>query len=363
MTDEERLALEAAEGAANIDGTQHQDGTPGQDSTPPAADATPAAPIVNDDPLRGQKLTINGQEVDASEYLRSRLVQVADDERRRQYELEQKRLARKRLGEEIGEFSAVIGDMIKASNGALVTPRDFRQMYNSLDARQQQLFDREMARRDALKLREEDAKRRAEEREKDRNWQLFLLEQKRKDAAQARAAAEAEAQKNREHQERMNRMRIANYYGAQRKPEDDYFINFGNGETKDYKNNTKEGRNVYAAIYQYLHKQGIIPDLEDKDGNVVPVKDQKTADFLVRQYLDYAMQYPEIKSAIYKIVMGKDKDFRDPLTRSIDQYGQQHRQDRQTSERPAWSLVPPPQEGGGVNLPVKPQTDVSTFTF
>ena len=164
MTDEERLALEAAESAANADGTQHQDGTPGQDGTPPAADATPAAPIVNDDPLRGQKLTINGQEVDASEYLRSRLVQVADDERRRQYELEQKRLARKRLGEEIGEFSAVIGDMIKASNGALVTPRDFRQMYNSLDARQQQLFDREMARRDALAQQEAARKEREAER-------------------------------------------------------------------------------------------------------------------------------------------------------------------------------------------------------
>jgi len=161
MTEEQLRAQAEAEAAA---AAAQEGAAPAQEGATQTEGVAPAAPVVNDDPLRGQKLTINGQEVDASEYLRSRLVQVADDERRRQYELEQKKLERRRLGEDIGEFSAVIGDMIKASNGALVTPRDFRQIYNSLDTRQQQLFDREMARRDALAQQEAARKEREAER-------------------------------------------------------------------------------------------------------------------------------------------------------------------------------------------------------
>lgn len=160
MTEEQLRAQAEAEAAA----AAQEGAAPAQEGATQTEGVAPAAPVVNDDPLRGQKLTINGQEVDASEYLRSRLVQVADEERRRQYELEQKKLERRRLGEDIGEFSAVIGDMIKASNGALVTPRDFRQIYNSLDTRQQQLFDREMARRDALAQQEAARKEREAER-------------------------------------------------------------------------------------------------------------------------------------------------------------------------------------------------------
>ncbi len=287
----------------------------------------------------------------------ARLTEMLMADAKADKEREEKRLQRQAAARSLTDLGGAFIDMIKASEGATVSPRSLEQHYNRLDDRQKQVYDAYRARVDLLRRQKADRDRvRAAEARRAAEVEARLKTQKE-------IAAMQEEGRDRRAKERMNRMRIANYYGAQRKPEDDYFIDFGNGETKDYKNNTKEGRNVYAAIYQYLHKQGIIPDLEDKDGNVVPVKDQKTADFLVRQYLDYAMQYPEIKSAIYKIVMGKDKDFRDPPTRSIDQYGQQHRQDRQTSERPAWSLVSPPQEGGGVNLPVKPKTDVSTFTF
>lgn len=327
MTEEEKRAQEAAEAAA----AQETQQTPAEQL---AAAQETARSVVSSDPLQGQKLTINGQEVDASEYIRNRLSQVGDEERKRQYELEQKKLERRRLGEEIGEFSAVIGDMIKASNGALVTPRDFKQTYNSLDERQRQLFDREWARRDAMKIRDEDNARRAKERDEDRAWQLYLLQQRQKKEEEQAAA-------NRAHQEKLARIRNSYYGSSHRKPEDEYFIDFGNGESKDYKNNSKEGKNVYAAICQYLLNNGLIPEdaLMDKDGNVVPVKTQAQADLLVRMYLPAAMEDPHVKSAVYKIVYGRDKDFRDPLTRSIEQRAEQRQQ--QGGERPAWQLVAP----------------------
>ncbi len=343
MTEEEKRAQEAAEAAA----AQETQQTPAEQL---AAAQETARSVVSSDPLQGQKLTINGQEVDASEYIRNRLLQVGDEERKRQYELEQKKLERRRLGEEIGEFSAVIGDMIKASNGALVTPRDFKQTYESLDARQRQLFDREWARRDAMKIRDEDNARRAKERDEDRAWQLFLLQQRQKKEEEQAAA-------NRAHQEKLARIRNSYYGSGHRKPDDEYFIDFGNGESKDYKNNSKEGKNVYAAICQYLLNNGFIPEdaLMDKDGNVVPVKTQAQADLLVRMYLPSAMEDPAVKSAVYKMVFGRYKDFRDPLTRSIEERSASRQASAAT---PSWQLfqphtgslwqpTPATQQGGG----------------
>lgn len=301
-------------------------------------------------PLRGKKMIVNGQEVDAEEYLRSRYNAIADEEIKRQVELERQKLERQKLGESIGEFSAVIGDMIKASNGAVVTPRDFNQRYSALNAQQRQLFDREMARREAA--RQAEAGR--AEREKDRiqaqlNFNAKMAadqeraRQAREDADKARrqAAEQAEA-------DRKARLRIANItYGGRNKPEDEYLIDFGNGERKSYLNNTKEGRNAFASIYRLLSEEGIIPDDAlgvDRNGEIIPVKTQKEADFLVREYLDIAMQDPHIKSQIYRIVMGKNKDFRDPLTRNIEDKGQQ--QSTQEGTRPVWQF---PTQGGAQN--------------
>ena len=271
-------------------------------------------------------------EADIDAYISRMMEADAEADRER----DEKRLQRQMAARSLSDMGGVITDMIKASQGARVDPRQVEQHYQRMDDNTRKVFDAYRTRMDlARKIAADGAKgdlRRRQglaDKAEERAFQLDLWNRQR----QARAA-EAEA-------DRAARLRIANithsYGGGNRKPEDEYFVDFGNGETKDYRNNTKEGRNVFAAIFQYLLSNGYIPEeaLMDKDSKVVPVKTQAQADLLVRMYMPYAMEDPIAKSAIYKIVMGKDKDFRDPLRRSIDAYGASH--PRQPVN---WSLLP-----------------------
>lgn len=243
MTEEEKRAQEAAAAAA---------------AQPSEQPAQPAAPVITD-PLQGQKLTINGQEVNASEYITSRLNQMAEDELRKQYELEQKRMERRKLGESIGEFSAVIGDMIKAGNGALVTPRDFRQTYNALDARQRQLFDREMARREAEKRlaeqrrqREEERKQAAQQREEElrlRKEIAEMQEEGRNKRAEEAKAAKIEAE----------RIKADSRVRAHTTPsgEQEIVVPFA-GQDYPIKKKIYDGR--MAQLYAYMEQNDLFPE-------------------------------------------------------------------------------------------------------
>lgn len=308
-------------------------------------------PAVQASEVRQPTVPAFESEADIDAYI-SRMMEAdakADKER------DEQRLQRQMAARSLSDMGGVITDMIKASQGARVDPRQVEQHYQRMDDNTRKVFDAYRTRMDlARKIAADGAKgdlRRRQglaDKAEERAFQLDLWNRQR----QARAA-EAEA-------DRAARLRIANithsYGGGNRKPEDEYFVDFGNGETKDYKNNTKEGRNVYAAICQYLLSNGYIPEeaLMDKDGNVVPVKTQAQADLLVRMYMPYAMEDPIAKSAIYKIVMGKDKDFRDPLRRNIDEHGA-------VRTTPSWQLVQipgeqPAQPTGGT----KPQNQTSS---
>lgn len=89
-----------------------------------------------------------------------------------------------RLG--LADLAAGIGDMIKASGGAIVNPRDYKAMYDSLTAQQQKNFDNYLARMNALKEEEKAKQRLAEERaynerllREERAWREGLAEKER----------------------------------------------------------------------------------------------------------------------------------------------------------------------------------------
>jgi hypothetical protein len=77
---------------------------------------------------------------------------------------QQKALARQQARLGLADIAAGIGDIIKASGGALVDKRDYQDMYNRLTAQQQKNFDNYLARMEALKQEEKAKQRLAEER-------------------------------------------------------------------------------------------------------------------------------------------------------------------------------------------------------
>jgi len=133
--------------------------------------------------------------------------------RTRQRELERKQA---RIG--LADIAASIGDMIRASQGANVSNRDLKEMYNSLTAQQQANYDAYVARTQKMKEdakaaaarqreRNEDKAYQSEEAEKNRIWKageevknrLFQAEQAEKN----RLFQAEQAEKDRQSQERI----------------------------------------------------------------------------------------------------------------------------------------------------------------
>lgn len=77
---------------------------------------------------------------------------------------QQKALARQQARLGLADLAAGIGDIIKASGGALVDRRDYKNMYDQLTAQQQTNFNNYLARMEALKQEEKAKQRLAEER-------------------------------------------------------------------------------------------------------------------------------------------------------------------------------------------------------
>jgi hypothetical protein len=92
---------------------------------------------------------------------------LAEQEKKKQeleYINQQKALARQQARLGLADLAAGIGDIIKASGGALVDKRSYQDMYNQLTAQQQKNFDGYLARMEALKQEEKAKQRLAEER-------------------------------------------------------------------------------------------------------------------------------------------------------------------------------------------------------
>lgn len=132
------------------------------------------------------------------------------DLRTRQRDLERRQA---RVG--LADIAASIGEMIRASQGATVTSRDLRDMYNNLTAQQRANYDSYVARvqkmkEDAKAVARENAKRKQDrenalaDKEAERQWQKAILEKqhdwKVEDDETNRTWQEKEAEKNRKMQ-------------------------------------------------------------------------------------------------------------------------------------------------------------------
>jgi hypothetical protein len=93
--------------------------------------------------------------------------EILAEQQKKQQELDyinqQKALARKQARLGLADIAAGIGDIIKASGGALVDKRDYQDMYNRLTAQQQKNFDNYLARMQALKEQEKAKQKEAAE--------------------------------------------------------------------------------------------------------------------------------------------------------------------------------------------------------
>lgn len=111
---------------------------------------------------------------------------------------QQKALQRQQARLGLADLAAGIGDMIKASNGAIVTPRDYQAMYNSLTEQQKTNYNNYLARMQALKEQEKAKQKEAA----DRAYQERLLaEQRAYQEEQARKAQEFQASENQKNRE------------------------------------------------------------------------------------------------------------------------------------------------------------------
>ena len=106
--------------------------------------------------------------------------EILAEQEKKQKELEyinqQKALARQQARLGLADIAAGIGDIIKASGGALVDKRSYQDMYNQLTAQQQKNFEGYLARMEALKQEEKAKQRLAEERAYNEKLQTTLHE-------------------------------------------------------------------------------------------------------------------------------------------------------------------------------------------
>lgn len=128
--------------------------------------------------------------------------EILAEQEKKQKELEyinqQKALQRQQARLGLADIAAGIGDMIKASGGALVDKRSYQDMYDKLTAQQQKNFDNYLARMEALKQEEKARQKEAADRARQ---DRMLAEQRAYEEEQARKAQEFQARENQKNRE------------------------------------------------------------------------------------------------------------------------------------------------------------------
>ena len=200
---------------------------------------------------------------DIDAYLMQQMERDAERDRAEQ----ERRLNRQRIAQSMGDLGNILIDTIKASGGALVTPRDVTARYNQMDERSQQIYNNYRARMDLKNkyLAERAQQMRAREQQladkaDDRAWQEKMTGQNQAwQAEQARLGREAS---NAQHEATLKNQRdIAYHHDATTKS-----INDAKQENKDIRRITLGGnsfeynkaneRLVYGAMLYWLTQNG-----------------------------------------------------------------------------------------------------------
>lgn len=190
-------------------------------------------------------------------------------------ERELKRLEGKRFGKSLGDLANVIGDMIQASNGAVVLPRDVQKKYDNLSAQQKQIIDNYWAKMDGLRREQEAKDAAAAQAERDAEKEAARLKQQREIAEKQeqgrndRAAADLEYKKWKTEQDNAAKIKIAQEKAiaiANKKTTDKDTIITYSGVEYTIPNNAYFDR--ITRLYAYLNKNKLFPIESNVDENL-----------------------------------------------------------------------------------------------
>lgn len=81
----------------------------------------------------------------------ARITKMLADDERREREKQEKKIQRQQIAQGLVDTWGIFGDVVKASEGALVTPRDIQKKYNDMDEKSQKIYDNYRARLDVLR--------------------------------------------------------------------------------------------------------------------------------------------------------------------------------------------------------------------
>lgn len=185
------------------------------------------------------------------------------DEEAKNREREEKKIERQKIAQSMSDLGAVFGDVIKASHGAVVTPREVRAKYDTLDKNAQAVYDNYRTRMDALRKKirdnaqgDRDDALKADQDAKDFDEKLRLYGLK---AADKKADKEADRSFKREMEEKKGNFSIKRSYITHRG---------GKGkepvwtiETKDgkkYRYNKSDGRSTIINLFDRMIDWGLL---------------------------------------------------------------------------------------------------------
>lgn len=195
---------------------------------------------------------------------------MADEAKER--ERQEKRIERQKIAQSMTDLGAVFGDVIKASGGALVTPRDVKTKYDTLDKNTQTVYDNYRTRMEALRKGiqdrtkgDMDAAGKAKERAAAEQLQRDLLKQKQDEAAEARRWKEKENRLNREQRIQAAQIRYGERVKmAETTPFELFTMNDAQGKSQEVKYTKAEAKMYIPDIFRWMLEQGYIdPNREE----------------------------------------------------------------------------------------------------
>ena len=245
---------------------------------------------------------------------------------------QQRALERQRARTGLADLAAGIGDMIKASNGAIVTPRDYQAMYDTLTAQQKVNYNNYLARMQAMKEAEKAKAKEAADRAYNERLLATQHERDIEKLLQAQVFQAGESQKDRDLKEQLLDKELKNkkdIVDAQLKAE---LEALGVKYDKEAQNKILKGEAIYInnkripaddslirALYGFLNDKKINKDGKVKRLQFPPMPQELTTTNMPNVSLilqnaleDFQYLSPEDKASVYEII------FQAPVEASVD---------------------------------------------
>lgn len=241
----------------------------------------------------------------------ARITQMLANDERQEREKQEQKIQRQQAAQTIADTWSIFGDMIKASEGAVVSPRDVQKRYAELDDNAKKVYDNYRARLDVLR------KGIADRAKGDRDNALAIHLQNQKAAAdEARWKAELEwktrqAAADRAAQERISKRNSRSVRTNVTTKEDERIqLNMGrdiHGKPVIINIKPAAAGTMYGRVLQRIMESGL------------PAEEQQAILNGKRSITDVVNQYvgtlpPDVKSDIIKDLTGQDVQMYESLS-------------------------------------------------